>query len=40
MGGGLKNLSINGWVKRNCKVDLKMEGGNPFQHNFGDTNDT
>ena len=41
-GRGLKNLSINGWVKRNCGVDLKMEGGggNPFQHNFGDTNDT
>ena len=26
MGGGreLKNLSINGWVKRNCGVDLKI----------------
>ena len=37
---GWKNLSINGWVRYNGGVDLKMKKlGNPFQGNFGATKD-
>ena len=39
-GGGLKVLIINGWVRLNGGVDLKMGGGNPFQSNFGAIKDT
>ena len=38
--GGWKNLIINGWVRHNGGVDLKMGVGNPFQSNFGATKDT
>ena len=37
---GWKDLSINGWVRLNGGVDLKMGGGNPFQSNFGAIKDT
>ena len=38
--GVWKNLIINGWVRYNGGVDLKMGGCNPFQSNFGATKDT
>ena len=38
--GGLKKLIINGWVRHNGGVDLKMGASNPFQSNFGATKDT
>ena len=44
MMGGWKNLIINGWVRHNGGVDLKIGGageggggGNPSQNNFGAT---
>ena len=39
--GGLKKLIINGWVRHNGGLDLKIgEEGEPFQSNFGATKDT
>ena len=38
---GWKNLIINGWVKHNGEVDLKMGWGcNPFRSNFAAIKDT
>ena len=40
---GSENLIINGWVRHNGGVDLKMGrggGGNPFQSYFSTTKDT
>ena len=39
--GGWKKFIINGWVRHNGGVDIKMgRGGNPFPGNFGATKDT
>ena len=44
MGGGQKDLHIKGHVRHTGGwgggVDLKMQGGNPFQSNLGATRDT